>query len=317
MNDDKVDRYLFDPTAPPADEVKELEDLLAPLRFDADAMPLKVVPLRGRVRPLVAAAAALILVAAGVAAWVWTWPSERPWDVVSGSIKALQVGRTVQADDSLVVRVARIGWMEVRKGSVLTLRSTRSNRHRLAMTVGTVHVSVWAPPGSVAFTTPSGEVLDLGCEFILNVEKQISRVDVVSGWVQLDNDIGEVLVPGGATSEMVPAKLPTVPVFKTADPAFRSAARVLEERLAPEAVETIVRTARRRDVLTLLVLAERGIARDRLVSRAAELMPPRSLDTVTRARRGEASAFWEWVDQLPLPPAKSWVRNWRDLLFTP
>jgi hypothetical protein len=199
--------------------------------------------------------------------------------------------------------------MKVGKGSVLTLRSTGSNRHRLAMTEGTIHVSVWAPPRSVAFTTPSGEVIDFGCEFILNVEREVSRVDVISGWVQLDNGSGEVLVPGGATSEMTRSGVPGVPIFKSADPAFQAAARSHD-------IETLVRTARRRDVLTLLVLAERGIGRDQLVTRAAELMPPRSPDIVARARRGESEAFWEWVEQLPLPPAKAWVRNWRDRLFS-
>lgn len=309
MNDDKVDRYLFDPSAPPADEVRELEDLLAPLRYDADARPLTVVPFRRRMQPLMAVAAALVLVAAGLAAWIWTWPSQKPWDVVSGPIEALPVGRTVQAADSLLVRVARIGWMKVAKGSLLTLNSTRSNHHRLAMTEGTIHVSVWAPPRSVAFTTPAGEVIDFGCEFILNVERQVTRVDVVSGWVQLDNGNGEVLVPGGAISEMTLSGLPTVPVFKTAHPEFRAAARTHD-------VETLVRTARRRDVLTLLLLAERGIGRDRLVTRAAELMPPRSPEIGARALRGEREAYWQWVEQLPLPPAKSWVRNWRDRLLT-
>jgi hypothetical protein len=309
MNDDKVDRYLFDPTAPPADEVQELEELLAPLRYDAEAKPLKVVSFRRRFRPLLAVAASLVLVAAGLAAWVWTWPSERPWNVVSGSIDALRVGQTVQASDPLRVRVARIGWMDVKKGSVFTLNSTRSNKHRLAMTEGTIHVSVWAPPTSIAFMTPSGEVIDFGCEFILDVDKETSRVDVVSGWVQLSNDAGEVLVPGGAVSEMTPSGVPTVPVFKTADPAFQEAVRSRD-------VDTLVRTARRRDVLTLLHLARRGIGRDRLVTRAAELMPPRSPETVAAARRGEAEAYWTWVGELPLPPAKSWVRNWRDWLLS-
>ena len=311
MNDEKIDRYLFDPQAQPAEEVQQLEEILAQHRFDSRANPFRMVQWRRRLVPLFAAAAVLLLIT-GMAVWLWTWPSQRPWTVVSGSLPTLPVGSTVKASDALRVRVARIGWMQVSQGSVVTLRSTRSNRHRLAVAAGTIHVSVWAPPGSIGVTTPEGEVIDLGCEFVLNVDGQATRLDVISGWVELDNGFAEVLVPGGATSEMTASGYPTAPVFKTADPAFRAAVRELEHG-SPGAVETVVGKARRRDVLTLLVLAQRGIERERLVQRAAELMPPRSPQTVERARRGESDAISEWIGELPLPPTKSWIRNWRDL----
>ena len=311
MNDEKVDRYLFDPTAPPADEVKEIEDLLAPLRYDAEKRPLR----RAQRRYFLAAAAAALMFLAGGAVWMWSWPAERPWRVTRGPIDTIPIGRTVQSGrDSLMVRVARIGWMQIDRNSVLTLRSTRSNKHRLEMTEGSIRVSVWAPPASFGVTTPEGEVLDVGCAFDLHVEKGVSRVDVISGWVQMENGSGEVLVPGGATSEMTRARRPSVPVFRSAAPEFRVAVRALERDPSVNP-ETLLRTARKRDVLTLLLLAERGIQREKLLTRAAELAPPRSPETLPRARRGDSDAIWEWKDELPLPPAKSWLRNWRDRLF--
>ena len=121
MNDEKIDRYLFDPQAPPAEEVQQLEELLARHRFDPDANPLRIVQWRRRVAAVMAAAAVLLLIT-GVAVWLWTWPSQRPWTVVSGSLPTLPVGSTVKASDALRVRVARIGWMQVGKDSVVTLR---------------------------------------------------------------------------------------------------------------------------------------------------------------------------------------------------
>ena len=314
MSNDRTDRYLYDPDAPPSDEVTEIERMLAPLRY-AGARPL---PFRARRRSLafLAAAAMVVLLLGGTAFWLWSWPTARPWTVEDGSIDKLAVGQTVDANQSLLVRVARIGWMRVAEGSVLTLLSTESNHHRLAMTEGTVHVSIWAPPRSVAVRTPSGDVVDFGCEFILHVDPKVTRVDVVSGWVRLDNERGEVLVPGGASSAMTKAGVPSVPVFKSAPREFAEAIRSLEDSFSAGAVENAARSARRRDVLTLLVMARRNASvRDRFVSRAAELMPPRNAGIVMRARGGDAAAFESWIGDLPLPPVTSWVPNWRDRLL--
>lgn len=311
MNEDKTDRYLFDPHAEVSDEVREIEEMLRPLRY---GKPLRVA--RPRKFYALAAAAMIVMILGGVAVWLWTWPSERPWIVEAGSIDRMQVGQEVDADESLLVRVARIGWMRVSEGSVLTLLSTKSNHHRLAMSEGTLHVSIWAPPRSVAVQTPAGEVTDLGCEFIVRADAKTTSVDVVSGWVRLDNERGESLVPGGATSSMTAGALPTVPVFKSAPREFAEAVRSLERVWGDAAVDVAIRTARRRDVLTLLVMAERDARlRDRFVTRAAEMMPPRSAETVAAARRGNADAFEQWIGDLPLPPVTSWVPNWRDRLL--
>ena len=311
MSDDKTERYLFDPHADVSDEVREIEEILRPLRYER---PLRVV--RPRKFYAFAAAAMIVLVVCGAALWLWTWPSERPWVVEAGSIDRMQVGQKVDANESLLVRVARIGWMRVAEGSVLTLLSTKSNHHRLAMSEGTLHVSIWAPPRSVAVQTPAGEVTDLGCEFIVRADANTTSVDVVSGWVRLDNERGESLVPGGATSSMTATGIPAVPVFKSAPREFAEAVRSLERSGPDAAVDVAIRTARRRDVLTLLVMAKRNAElRDRFVTRAAELMPTRRPETAARARRGESAAFEQWIGELPLPPVTSWVPNWRDRLL--
>jgi hypothetical protein len=314
MTDEKTDAYLDDPTAPPSEEVQAIERILSPLRYEA-GQPLRFRP-RRTARAILAVAAMVILLVGAAGLWLWTWPSERPWAVERGSIERMAVGETVDATESLLVRVARIGWMRVAEGSVLTLLSTESNHHRLAMTEGTVHVSIWAPPRSVAVRTPSGDVVDFGCEFVLYVDPRMTSVDVVSGWVRLDNELGEVLVPGGASSAMTKSGRPTVPVFRSAPREFKEAIARLEAGSAGASLETAVRTARRRDVLTLLVLARRSVSvRERFVSRAAELMPPRNAETVALARAGDTAAIDAWIAELPLPPVTSWVPNWRDRLL--
>lgn len=334
--DERLEAYLWNPAEPPVEEVAAVERQLAAARFDAVAHPWKPpaahVPRRVglhvapvHVRRFAYAATFLLAAAVCGALWRWSWPAGEPWTIARGTAGGplrLAVGSLlrVPASEHLVVNVARIGVMEVQGGSALTLRTTRSNVHRLSMDQGRVHVRVWAPPLSLAIRTPAGEVIDMGCEFDLSVTQAETHVSVLSGWVQLDNGLGETLVPQGAVAHMSAERPPVVPVFHDAAPGFLSAVRQLE-LVGPvagpdgELVRTITGLARPRDVLTLLMLADRSSAgRERLLLRAAELWPPPGGVTVSRVLRGDRDALWRWRDTLPLPPPKSWVRNWRDAL---
>ncbi len=324
-DDELCDAYLWDPRSEAHDAVEALERRLAVFRFDPERRAL-VIPHRttvsaGRLLTGLALAAG-ILIAAGwsVAAWRWSWPAGQAWPVKSSAMPAtppLAVGSTLQvsAGQEAVVGIARIGTMRVRGDSAVTLRTTNSNRHRLTMEKGAIHVRVWAPPMSVLLQTPSGSVSDLGCEFELTVSSESSAVRVVSGWVQLENGADETLVPAGASSEMTSSAAPGVPVYDDAPAQFREAVRTLERSSGntDEAVQQIVRLARKRDVLTLLMLVWRdspGMAS--LAARAAELWPPPAGVTVSAVVDGDREAFWRWHSTLPLPSPKNWVRNWRD-----
>lgn len=332
--DERLDAYLWDPAAPPAPEVAAIETALAPARFDPAGHPLALpaaapVSLWRRWPVRLAAAAALVIVA-GVSAWYWrlSWPANQPWSIhtaSSGAASSLAVGvpLALSAGDRAGIDVARIGQMVVRGDAQLTLLYTQGTRHRLALERGSAHVRVWAPPGSVVFRTPAGEVIDLGCEFELTVQPDRTVVRVISGWVQIENGHDETLIPAGATGESRPDRAPTVGVFDDAAPAFVAAVRALEAvgstatpagaATRDDAVRTIVSTARVRDVFTLLMLVERGsYGSAAIAARAAELAPPPRGVTVNGVVRGDREGIWHWRDTLLLPPAKSWLRNWRD-----
>ena len=323
--DDKTLDYLWDPAAPEDSKVRAIEQQLRPLRFDPSAHPLKLAPrspqrrVTGIVWKLAAAAAVIIATGVGFSQWRFTWPDGRAWSVSGQSTASsqLEVGGTLEVPSSgqAVVDVARIGTMRVEGGSRVTLRSTQGTRHRLRMEAGQVHVRVWAPPGSVAFQTPTGEVIDMGCEFDLYVEADVSRLQVRSGWVQMENTLGESLIPAGASGEMRSDLLPGVPVFDNAGPSFLAAVRQLERTGDAPSLRSVLGSARPQDVLTLLMLIVRGVpGSDELVVRAAELSPPPGGVTVGQVVRGDRDAVWLWRDSLPLPPAKGWLRNWKDAL---
>jgi hypothetical protein len=335
-DDRRLEAYLWDPAAPPHADVDVIAKRLASARFDVARRPLTLpaqpAPRRYR-RPLLAMAASLALLVAGGGAywsWRWSWPAGAPWPVsvdarspaAAGVASELQLDRPLQLGAAAAqVRIARIGTMRVEAGSVITLTETASTRHRVVLDRGAVSVRVWAPPARFAFRTPAGNVIDLGCVFDLSVDAAgTSRVRVATGWVQLENGWGETLVPAGASSLMTPAARPGVPVFDDAPRAFVMGVRTAEgtDDIAARAVaiDNVVRLARPRDVLTLLTLARTSpdAQRRRLLDRAAQLIPPPPDVTVDAIVGGDWNQLWRWSGTLDLPPAKGWLRNWRDAL---
>jgi hypothetical protein len=327
---EKLQEYLWDPDAPADPDVEDLERRFEGLRFDPAAKPLDpsrrpapVLTHRARWRrPLVAAAiAASLIIATGAGLWTWrsSWPEGRAWTVRADAIDApLEVGRplTIPATGSATANIGRIGTMRLDAGTSLELRSTRGTRHRLSLTAGTMHVRVWAPPGSVVIATPAGEVIDMGCEFIVSVAGRVTSLRVLSGWVQLDNGIGEVLVPAGASTEMDDSRGPGVPVFDDAPAGFREGVRAYERNEDDGSAVRVIALARARDVYTLLHIADRHpFAAESLLRRAAELSPPPEGITIAGILRGNRQHLWRWANAQPLPPPKgSWWRNWRDAL---
>lgn len=328
--DDRINAYLWDPSAAPDGTVQQVERQLEPLRFDPAARnlhwaPAASTPLRRRRWPYALAAAAVVVLVAGwsVAAWRWSWPAGRAWTIEAAPAAMadrLVVGSvlTLSGSERANVSIARIGTMQIEGDTRVTLQSTQGTRHRLTLDRGTVRVRVWAPPGSVVFRTPAGEVIDVGCQFDLTVDEARSLVRVRSGWVQLDNGIAETLVPAGAASEMRADRAPGVPVFEDAPEGFLGAIRALEDDTRGDraaSVRTIVALARPRDVLTLLMLVDRrALGSDQMAARAAELWPPPAGVTANGVVRGDRDGLWRWRDTLPLPPPKGWLRNWRDAL---
>ena len=335
--DDRLDRYLWDPAAAPDPEVRALEQRLASARFDPRRHPLVLprLPRPGVVafRTAIAlAVAAVAIVAVGLTAywsWRWSWTAGASWaaEIHNSSDNTtlrtriavdtpLQLGETRSAR----VDIARIGTMNVAPDSTFTLAETNSARHRVVFDRGSVSVRIWAPPGMFAFRTPGGTIRDLGCIFDLAVGPDgTSRVRVDTGWVQMDNDFGESLVPAGASAEMRRAARPGVPIYLDASDVFATAIRSAQnggDASERRELDTIIRTARRRDVLTLLMLANVSATDIKrvLLERAAELRPAPTGVSVDAIVAGDRDQLWKWHATLDLPPVKSWWRNWRDAL---
>ncbi|HEY0141437.1 MAG TPA: hypothetical protein VGF48_11115 [Thermoanaerobaculia bacterium] len=311
MNDD----YLWDRSGEPDPDISRLEQLLGRYRHEA---PLR----RPRRRWLAVAAAIFLLVAIGAfaVAYRFYWTAGAAWDVVAvtgaptidgrvideGSV--LPVGRELRTDarSRVIVRIARVGDLEIGPSSRVTLTGTRSGVHRMQLESGTLSARLWAPPFTFGVRTPAGLASDLGCEFIVNYANGEGHIGVTSGFVDFDGPTRSSLIPNGALADLR-ASGPGTPYYRDASAAFRAALHAFDFNGERDALRVVLAEARSKDVMTLLHLLEHADDypewRQRIHERAAQLAPPPAGGSID-----------EWRRSIGLGGIKKWWLHWRDVV---
>lgn len=198
----------------------------------------------------------------------------------------LEVGDWLETDATsrASLKVADIGQVEVGPDSRVRLVETKMTEHRLELQRGQISARIWAPPRLFYVNTPTAVAEDLGCAYTLEVDESgASLLRVTHGWVALQREGRESIVPAGAACATRQGTGPGTPYFEDAAPEFVSAlARFDFEGGGPEALAAVLTAARRQDTLTLWHLLPRveGAERARVYERMTELSAPPS--SVTR-----------------------------------
>lgn len=221
-----------------------------------------------------------------------------------GGTARLRVGEWLQTDDRSSARlaVADIGSVEVAPNSRLRLVETHPGAHRLALARGSLRASVNAPPRLFFVETPSAVAVDLGCAYTLGVDDAGgSLLRVTSGWVALEREGRESIVPAGAVCATRPGIGPGTPCFADAPETLKRALRALDfERGGTAALRTVLAQAREKDSLTLWHLLSRVGPDERpaVYERLAALAPPP--EDVTRAGvlRLDPAMLDSWRDEI-------------------
>jgi hypothetical protein len=122
--------------------------------------------------------------------------------------------------------------------------------------------------------TPAAVAVDLGCAYRMKSDEAGNGlVRVTSGWVALERENGEALVPAGASCRIDARRGPGTPYFDDASQVLRTALDTFDSGGA--SLDAILASARVRDTLSLWHVLSRtsGADRQRVFDRMAALVP--------------------------------------------
>lgn len=339
-------RYLWDGSGDPDPEIVKLEETLAKFRHSDAPLDLGAVKLPASEQPrrkftgwwpkLGFAAAGLAFVAIAVVMLqrgriTDNPPQQSGWKVVrshngtasvSPQEEHLQVGNVLRTDSrsSAKISVDDLGELEVEPNTTLRLLSSGKNQKQISVERGTIHATIWAPPGEFVVETPSATAVDLGCVYTLHVNDHgEGLLKTTLGWVGFKFGENEAFIPAGAACATRPQRGPGTPYFEDSSDEFRSALTKIDfgnggtERT--EALTTVLSKARKRDAMSLWHLLTRveGADRERVYDRLAALVPPPTgvtRDGVLRAERGMLDLWWNELGEGDISLWRNWERTW-------
>jgi hypothetical protein len=201
---------------------------------------------------------------------------------IDGGTDRIGVGQFLETDGTSKARitVADIGTVDVSPNSRVRLEETGKDEHRLSLERGKLHAKILAPPRLFVVDTPSAKAVDLGCEYTLDVDKNGDSVlHVTGGWVALERDGRESIVPAGMMCKTRKGRGLGTPFNVEATEAFKRALDSFDfSRGGSAAVQTMLREAELYDMFTLWHLLSRVTKEDRgaVYDTLADIVPPPS-----------------------------------------
>jgi|SRR5579859_309981 len=347
------DDYLWDGSGEPDPEVQKLENVLGRYRHDQPAPAFDQLADERPARRWgfasfhfsfqIAAVAAVLLM--GVATFLVirarnvansgpAWEIARiegaprvGWHSLSASSETakLKVGQTLVTDNSsrASITLDETGQIEVDPSSRLSVVASGPNRKRLSLERGTIHATIWAPPGEFVVDTPSAVAVDLGCVYTLHVDDSgAGLLRTTMGWVGFKLNGHESFIPAGAVCATRPKVGPGTPYFEDASTSFREAlakfdfAKItLQERNALLGILLV--DARKEDALTLWHLLSRVSDADRpgVYDRLVALAPPPKDVTREGILRLDQNMLDSWWNSLGYGDVYLWhiyERTWAE-----
>jgi hypothetical protein len=262
-----------------------------------------------------ALAVASLLIAFGLY-WGFTRGGKPRWEVVRlegapyvgssriGEMSLMAEGQWLETDatSKAVIHVGSIGTVQVDPNSRVRLVAARTTEHRLALARGRISANVTAPPRLFFVDTSSSTAVDLGCAYTMNVDDAGNGLmQVTLGWVSLERDGRESLVPAGASCRTRSKMGPGTPFFDDAADSFKQALIEVDfGKGSSGALESVLTAARVRDTLTLWHLLSRVDPRDRLrvYTRMVALVPLPNGVSAARALQLDPETLKHWREEL-------------------
>ncbi|HEY4425960.1 MAG TPA: FecR domain-containing protein [Pyrinomonadaceae bacterium] len=228
----------------------------------------------------------------------------------------LAVGEWLETDGNsrAQIAVSSIGSVDIDENTRVRLLETQPTEHRLELARGKMSAHIWAPPRLFFVNTPSAVAADLGCAYTLEVDDQgSSLLRVTSGWVALELENRESIVPAGAACETRPSLGPGTPYFEDCAAGFKDALKKVDfdpdAAARSAALKAMLDQARSRDTLTLWHLLTRveGEDRARVYDKMAALFPPPAGVT----REGVLALNQQMLDAWHDAMETTWMGIWK------
>jgi len=252
--------------------------------------------------------AAASLAVIGAVSWYAMRPSPPSWAVStlegSPSVDKIKVGEWLQTDASSRARitVGSIGTVDIEPNTRVRLVAASPTEHRLTLARGEISATVTASPRLFLVDTPASTAVDLGCAYKMKTDESGDGVlRVTSGWVSLEWEGRESLVPAGADCRTRSRTGPGTPYFADAPEALQEALAAFDFRGGgPDALATVLNQARVRDTLTLWHLLSRVDPADRVgvFNRMVDLVPLPSGVSREKALQLDSATLKSWREEL-------------------
>ncbi|MGI9056007.1 MAG: FecR domain-containing protein [Pyrinomonadaceae bacterium] len=194
----------------------------------------------------------------------------------SSKNESLKVGEILETDENsrAKIEVADIGQVEIAPNSLVKLVNSSETEHRLALEYGKLEAKIFAPPRLFVVDTPTAQAVDLGCAYTLDVDKAgNSKLHVRSGYVALERDGRESIVPAGAFCLTRRGRGLGTPFFETASDEFKEDLRKFDfENGGEKYLDSILEKAKPKDSLTLWHLLSRvsGESREKVLAKTVK-----------------------------------------------
>ncbi|MDQ3366413.1 MAG: FecR domain-containing protein, partial [Myxococcota bacterium] len=198
--------------------------------------------------------------------------------------------------------IADIGSATLGAGTRVRLDRTSAERHQLFLERGRLHARVSAPPRIFAVATPSVAVVDLGCEYTIDIDEHgAGSIEVRTGRVELEAAAGIVIVvPAGAHARLLSGRRASLPLVAGASLALVAAVAAFDGG-ASGAPAQVLAAAAPADALTVIHLALLVGAPERraVLERLMDLAPAPAGATVEQVLV-EPARFDAWLEDIVL-----------------
>jgi FecR protein/Putative zinc-finger len=292
---------------------------------------------------LVTVAATLVLAVAIGAIWFYSRENRPFWEVarLDGAPRIgrstvhdkgrLALGEWLETDETsrAKISVGSIGQVDVDPNTRIRLLETKATEHRLELARGRMSARIWAPPRLFFVDTPSAVAADLGCAYTLEVNDEGGGIlHVTSGWVALQWQGRESIVPAGAACATRRGVGPGTPYFEDSSEIFRHALTKFDFEPNDKdwskipTLDLLLNEARPKDSLTLwhLLFRVEMPDRERVYERLAVLSPPPAGVTREGVLQLNQQMLQSWKDKLSNTWSnqstfrKVWTKIWSQAL---